>query len=151
MLILFLASDSFAGSEDNNHLKIPFQKNGQIDSLDNYKGKFILVKFWATWCGYCQQQMPVFSLLKQRYSNNENIEFLPISIDFKGSRLVKKYFEQENINNFDILTDQRNTLFKSFSLRGIPALLLISKNGKILKKYNSISQINIDYLDNLVK
>ena len=124
---------------------IPFKNaSGEKLKLSEFEGQVLVVKFWATWCGYCIQQMPVLSLIEKRYSNNENVKFLPISIDYKGKREVENFYQEKNIKNLGVYTDQKNILFRSLDLAGVPSILIISKEGGIVAEYNSIKDLDLN-------
>ncbi len=141
---------SYANADDDIK-DVLFYKDDKIETLALYKDKYVLLKFWATWCPYCKQQMPAYSLLKERYKDSDKIEFIALSIDDEGYNKVKSYFDQNNIKNLDIYHDSNKNLFRSLGIRGVPTILLISPEGSIIKTYNGMKYIDIEYLDGLVE
>lgn len=71
--------------------------NGQTVSLDDYKGKVVLLNFWATWCGPCKIEIPWFIEFEQKYKDR-GFAVLGISMDEEGWEAVKPYIEKSKIN-----------------------------------------------------
>ena len=101
------------------------QKN--VD-LDDFKGKLILLNFWATWCAPCKEEMPSLDNL-QSNSNFNNLKIFPINIGQEDISKSKIFFKELNIVNLNIYSDASITLAKKFSLRGVPTTILFNKEG----------------------
>tara|TARA_B110001452_G_scaffold115724_1_gene95990 strand:- start:142 stop:657 length:516 start_codon:yes stop_codon:yes gene_type:complete len=101
------------------------QKN--VD-LDDFKGKLILINFWATWCAPCKEEMPSLDNL-QSNNNLSNLKIFPINISQEDLSKSKLFFQKLNIQNLDIYMDAPVTLAKKFSLRGVPTTILFNKQG----------------------
>jgi len=106
------------------------QKN--ID-LANYKGKLLLINFWATWCAPCREEMPSLDLL-QSDSRLDNLKIFPINIGNEDQLKSKIFFKELNIKNLDIYFDPKLVLTKKFSLRGVPTTIIFNKEGKELAR-----------------
>ena len=102
------------------------QKNVE---LDDFKGKLILINFWATWCAPCKEEMPSLDNL-QSNNNLNNLKIFPINIGQEDISKSELFFQKLNIKNLDIYIDSRITLAKKFALRGIPTTILFNKQGK---------------------
>ena len=102
------------------------QKN--VD-LDDFKGKLIILNFWATWCAPCKEEMPSLDDL-QSNSNFSNLKIFPINIGQEDISKSKFFFKELNIQNLDIYIDAPITLAKKFALRGVPTTILFNKQGK---------------------
>lgn len=127
-----------------------FYNDDKVETLSLHKGSYVLMAFWATWCPYCKQQLPAFSLLKERYKNNEKIKFIALSTDEEGYGVVERFLRQNKLDNLGVYHDKEKNLFRALGLRGIPTILLFSKDGTIIKAYNGMRQLDIDYLDELL-
>lgn len=126
-----------------------FFNDDKIETIALHKGSYILMKIWATWCPYCKQQLPAFSLLKDRYKDNPDVKFIALSIDEGGFDVVNSFFKTSNLTNLEIYHDSKKNLFRVLGLRGIPTILLLSKEGDIMKMYNGMKYLDIKYLDEL--
>ena len=98
-------------------------------NLDDFKGKLIILNFWATWCAPCMEEMPSLDDL-QSNTRLDNLKIFPINIGQEDISKSKIFFKELNIKNLDIYFDAPITLAKKFSLRGIPTTILFNKEGK---------------------
>ena len=101
--------------------------------LANYKGKLLLINFWATWCAPCREEMPSLDLL-QSDSRLDNLKIFPINIGQEDKLKSKTFFNELKIKNLDIYFDSKLNLTKKFSLRGIPTTIIFNKEGKELAR-----------------
>ncbi len=104
------------------------QKNNKLD-LKDFKGKLILLNFWATWCAPCKEEMPSLDKL-QINKNLDNLKIFPINIGDDSVEKSQKFYENLDIKNLKFFFDNKITLAKKLSLRGIPTSILIDKDGK---------------------
>jgi thiol-disulfide isomerase/thioredoxin len=98
-------------------------------NLDDFKGKLILLNFWATWCAPCREEMPSLDNL-QSNSNLSNLKIFPINIGKEDKFKSEFFFRELKIKNLDIYVDAPITLAKKFALRGVPTTILFNKQGK---------------------
>ena len=104
------------------------QDNKQIN-LDRYRGKLVLLNFWAVWCAPCKEEMPSLDKLKVNKKLN-NIEIFPINIGNDSIEKSKEFFKDLNIKNLKLYFDPKINLAKELSLRGVPTSVLVNKNGE---------------------
>ena len=104
------------------------QKDQKIN-IDEYKGKLLLLNFWATWCEPCKEEMPSLDSL-QKNTELKNLKIFVINIGNENLDKANKFFIDLNIKNFEPYFDPPTTLAKTFSLRGIPTSILINKEGQ---------------------
>ena len=104
------------------------QKDQRI-SIDEYKGKLLLLNFWATWCEPCKEELPSLDKL-QANSELDKLKIFAINIGKENLDKVNKFFIDLNIKNVEPYFDPPTTLAKMFSLRGVPTSILINKEGK---------------------
>ena len=97
--------------------------------LSDYEGKLVIINFWATWCAPCKEEMPSLDVLKDN-PNFNNLEIFPINVGKDDLNKSYEFFKGLNIENLDIYFDNKTTLAKDFSLRGVPTTLLFNKEGK---------------------
>ena len=98
-------------------------------NLDDFKGKLIILNFWATWCAPCKEEMPSLDGLQSNTKLN-NLKIFPINIDQESVSKSELFFKELNIQNLEIYFDAPITLAKKFSLRGVPTTILFNKEGK---------------------
>ena len=104
-------------------------KNDQKININEYKGNFLILNFWAVWCEPCKEEMPSLDKL-QANPELDKIKIFPINIGKESLDKVNKFFIDLNIKNFEPYFDPPTTLAKKFSLRGVPTTILINKEGQ---------------------
>ena len=110
--------------------EVVFKDSNDYDvNLDDFKGKLLILNFWATWRAPCKEEMPSLDLL-QSNSSLDNLKIFPINIGQEESNKSKIFFRELDIKYLDIYFDPTVTLAKKFSLRGIPTTILFNKEGK---------------------
>ena len=97
--------------------------------LNDYKGKLLILNFWATWCAPCKEEMPSLDRLQENI-DLYNLKIFPINIGQENSTKSESFFEDLNIKNLNIYFDSPVTLAKKFSLRGVPTTIFFNKKGK---------------------
>ena len=104
-------------------------KNQKNVNLDDFKGKLVILNFWATWCAPCKEEMPSLDDLQSNTKLN-NLKIFPINIGQEDMPKSISFFKELNIKNLDIYIDAPVTLAKKLSLRGVPTTILFNKEGK---------------------
>jgi thiol-disulfide isomerase/thioredoxin len=109
---------------------VVFKNINQKDvDLTDYKGKLLILNFWATWCAPCREEMPSLDNL-QANIGSKNLKIFPINISQEKLSKVEYFYKEINIKNLDIYFDSKITLAKKFSLRGVPTTILFDKEGR---------------------
>ena len=104
-------------------------KNQKNVDLANYRGKLIVLNFWATWCVPCREEMPSLDNLQSNKRVN-NLIIFPINIGQEDLSKSEIFFKQLNIQNLNIYFDSTITLAKKFKLRGVPTSIFFNKEGE---------------------
>src|SRR5918996_3295774 len=120
----------------NFNFKIKDLDGKQVD-LASFKGKVILLNFWATWCGPCKAEIPGFVELQAKY--RDQLTVIGYSVDDDAPKA--RAFAQEHKMNYPILLGEgREDVQDAFGpIWGIPASFLISKDGRVCKKHLGIA------------
>ena len=117
-------------SEAKKLKNIEFKNNfNEIIKLNDYRGKLVILNFWATWCVPCREEMPHLDTL-QSIDKLENLKIFPINVGKEKIEKLEKFFLELKIKNLDIYFDDSVKLANLFSLRGIPTSVIINKNGE---------------------
>lgn len=102
---------------------------GRTVRLSDYKGKVVLLDFWATWCGPCKVEIPWF-LEFQRKHKDRGFEVLGISMDDEGWEEVKPFITRMKIN-YRVVMGNDETSQKYGGIDALPTTFLIDRNGRI--------------------
>ncbi|MEC4673776.1 MAG: TlpA disulfide reductase family protein [Nitrospirota bacterium] len=106
--------------------------NGKSKSLSEYKGKVILLNFWATWCGPCRVEMPSMETV-YRELKGEGFEILAISSDPQGVVVTRPYSKSNDLT-FPILHDADYDVSGVYGVRTLPMSFLIDRHGTLRHK-----------------
>ncbi len=107
---------------------------GGTSSLDDFKGKYVFIDVWATWCGPCIYEMPFLDKLEDGYKG-KNIEFVTLSIDTKANRgKWRDYVKEKNLDGVQLLADDafNSAFIKAYNITGIPRFLIIDPKGNVV-------------------
>ena len=108
---------------------------GNTHTLDQYKGKTILLNFWGTWCGPCRSEMPDLQAIYEDYGNNEkDLVVLGVAapnLGQEGSAEDITAFLEENGYTYPTLMNEDASLFYSYGISSFPTTFMIDKNGNV--------------------
>lgn len=107
-------------------------ENGNSVSLSDYKGKYVLVDFWASWCAPCRASFPLVKELYTRYAGDD-FDILGLSLD-RSDEAWRKALEQEDCPWTQVV-DLEGVVANEYAVSSIPMMLLIAPDGTILGKY----------------
>jgi thiol-disulfide isomerase/thioredoxin len=111
--------------------------NGVDVKLDSFKGKVILINFWATWCGPCKAEIPSLVELQEEYA--DDLVVLGFSVDDPAEK-IKPYAEEYKVNYPLLVGNGREDVQNAFGpLLGIPVTVIIGRDGIIAKKHTGIA------------
>lgn len=100
---------------------------GENINITNFKGKVLLINFWATWCQPCVKELPQLSNLIE-IIGTENINIVAISIDTSSSiDKLAKFLQKLHIDNLDIYQDKDLTAYEAVQSIGIPTTIIVDK------------------------
>jgi len=102
-------------------------------ALSAFRGKFVLVNFWATWCPSCIKEMPTFERLATRLER-QGLVVVAISQDAGGPTQVRPFLERLKLSRIKILYDNEKRASRDYALRGLPTTFLISPEGMLLAR-----------------
>jgi thiol-disulfide isomerase/thioredoxin len=110
---------------------------GKDVSLASFKGKVVLLNFWATWCGPCKAEIPGFVRLQEKY--RDQLVIVGYSVDDTADK-AKAYAAQYKMNYPILLGEGREDVQDAYGpIWGIPASFIISKDGMVCRKHMGIA------------
>lgn len=129
-VLLFLSISVFAedkGLYDINLIDV----DSKPVSLSEYKGKIVLLNFWATWCPPCVKEMPSMQRLKNHFADKP-FEIVAINIGESSTAVSSFLFELDTELTFPILLDEEGMSYQAFGIRGLPMTLLLDEEGGLI-------------------
>ncbi|MBI1976701.1 MAG: TlpA family protein disulfide reductase [Candidatus Omnitrophica bacterium] len=125
-----LLSPKDLGPVPNFSLPTP---EGTLFSSSELQGKVALIDFWATWCPPCQEEVPGFVDLYNRYQD-KGLVIVGISVDEGGVEQVKEFMKEYSVNYPIVMADDE--VIRAFGgIRGLPTTFLVDAQGRIVKRY----------------
>lgn len=119
--------------------------------LSDHFGKPIVINFWATWCGYCVNEMP---LIEEKIAGEKDIDLIMLDVTdgMRETTMQAKKFIQEGSYTFDVYFDYKQEAVGTYSVTSFPTTIGISKEGNIVyKKIGALSDTDIDELLSAVR
>jgi len=116
--------------------------DGKDVRLEQFRGKVVLVNFWATWCGPCRIEMPWFIEFQEKYAD-KGFTVLGVAMDVEGKEVVEPWLQQERFDvegqqralNYPILIGNDSIGQRFGGLIGLPTSLVISRDGHITMRF----------------
>jgi thiol-disulfide isomerase/thioredoxin len=114
------------------------EPGGATVDLADFKGKLVLVNFWATWCEPCLREMPSIERLQSRLG--DRIAVLAVSEDRGGSKAVDPFVEKLGLKSVKIYVDPKSAVGRLFEVRGLPTSFLIDRDGKVVGRVEGAAE-----------
>nr|WP_314657346.1 TlpA disulfide reductase family protein [uncultured Fusobacterium sp.] len=146
VLILIFVIMSFsvfaAKSNKKDDVKLPnivlYDQYGKKHNIEEYKGKVVVINFWATWCGYCVEEMPAFEKVYKEFgSNKKDVIILGVAgpktkqnlnnVDVEKDKII--LFLNKNKITYPTLMDETGKSFDDYKVRALPMTYVINKDG----------------------
>lgn len=105
---------------------------GKVMSLSQFRGKVVLLNFWATWCGPCRVEMPAMEQLYQTFPRGE-FEILAVSTDAQGATVTRPFQQQMGLT-FPILHDSEYRTGLAYGARTLPITFMLDRQGIVRQK-----------------
>lgn len=118
---------------------LPVIHNGEVGSrleLGGLRGSPVLIDFWATWCGPCNMQTPILDRLSRRYQG-KGLKVVGVNVIDDDHALAKRYAESKGLS-YPIVVDDKGLTQREYGVRGLPSLILIDRDGKILHQTSGL-------------
>ena len=102
---------------------------GGSKSLEDWRGKVVLLNLWATWCVPCREEMPALDKLQAALGGNQ-FDVVAINIDKGGPDKARDFLKEIGVNKLALYTDPSGKLFSTIKAVGMPTTLLIDREGR---------------------
>lgn len=143
LVFIVMSFSAFAAkSNKKEDVKMPnivlYDQYGKKHSLEEYKGKVVVINFWATWCGYCVQELPEFEKVYKEFgSNKKDVVILgvagpktkenPNNVDVEKDKIIS-FLKKKNVT-YPTLMDETGKSFDDYGIKYFPTTYVINKNG----------------------
>lgn len=143
LVFIVMSFSAFAAkSNKKEDVKMPnivlYDQYGKKHSLEEYKGKVVVINFWATWCGYCVQELPEFEKVYKEFgSNKKDVIILgvagpktkenPNNVDVEKDKIIS-FLKKKNVT-YPTLMDETGKSFDDYGIKYFPTTYVINKNG----------------------
>lgn len=124
-----------------------YSLNGEKVSLKDYRGKVVILHFWATWCDPCKEEMPTIEKMHREFKNSDLV-ILTVSIDKRGIDTVRSYVKEFT---FPVLVSLNGKLNDAYLTWGIPVSYIVDRNGRLIGRTIGPRNWNSDDMKNLIK
>jgi len=105
-----------------------FDAKGAPRTIADYRGKGVVLNFWATWCGPCVREMPSLDRLAAKIAA-DGILVLTLSEDRKGAKVIEPFYDKLGIVDLPVLIDKRGLMSREMSVRALPTTVLVDPEG----------------------
>jgi thiol-disulfide isomerase/thioredoxin len=102
---------------------------GQKKSLNDFKGKTILLNLWATWCAPCREEMPSLDRLEKELGS-EKFEVIALALDRGGANAARKFLDGIKVENLKLYVDPSTRSGSALRVIGMPTTILIDREGR---------------------
>ena len=131
-----------AKTNQKDDVKVPnivlYDQYGKKHNIEEYKGKVVVINFWATWCRYCVQEMPDFEKVYKEFGSNQKDVIIlgvagpkskenPNNIDVQKDE-ISQFLKKKNIT-YPTLMDESGKSFEKYGIRAFPTTFVINKKG----------------------
>jgi thiol-disulfide isomerase/thioredoxin len=124
------AAFNFAPSEPKPVPELSFQDaQGNLVSLEDFRGQLVVLNLWATWCAPCRREMPSLDRLQARYGD-ERLQVVALSIDRGELAQIEAFYDEVGIQHLKIYRDPKATVSRALGAFGLPTTVVIDQQGR---------------------
>jgi thiol-disulfide isomerase/thioredoxin len=121
---------NFAPTEPKPAPELSFlDGQGNARSLEDFRGKVVVLNLWATWCAPCRHEMPSLDRL-QAALGDEGLQVLPLSLDRGEVSQIEAFYAEVGLPNLDIYHDPKAAAGRAFAAYGLPTTIVIDREGR---------------------
>jgi peroxiredoxin len=119
---------------------------GATIRLSDYRGKTVIVDFWATWCPPCVFQVPELNKLRAAHRAQDDLEVIGVAVDVEGAEVVAPWVAEQGVEYTIVLGDEE--LAQAFGALGFPTLVVVTPDGRLDSMH--VGLVEYETLESLV-
>ena len=105
------------------------EDDGGTGTLENYRGKYVLMNFWATWCVPCRKEMPQIAELQDEFGGNR-FQVLTLATGRNTPAGIRRFFEENEIENLPRHQDPKSSAAREFGVIALPVTIILNPEGQ---------------------
>ncbi len=107
---------------------------GHRRTLADFRGRYVLLNVWATWCVPCREEMPALARLQQKLGG-PRFEVVALSVDGGGAEAVKRFFAEHRVDSLAVYTDRSLQVNSALRVVGVPTTVLVDREGREIARH----------------
>ena len=126
------------------------EDDGGTTTLEAYRGKYILLNFWATWCAPCRKEMPQINTLQKEFGGDA-FEVLTVASGRNSPMGIKKFFAEAGIDSLPRHQDPKQALSAQMGIFGLPITVIIDPEGREIARLRGDAEWDSDSAKAIIK
>ena len=123
--------------------RLGVDRRGDAVDLARYRGKVVVLSFWASWCSPCRRELPALEAIQKTYARYDVLQVVAVNIDEDKNdyRVMLK-----QMKDFTLLQarDSRGTVQLDYGVRAVPNLWIIDEEGRVVKRHSGYGESSLD-------
>ena len=124
-------------------VEFQLEDDGGVGSLEDYKGKYVLLNFWATWCAPCRKEMPQIAELQEEFGGDK-FEVLTLATGRNTPAGIKKFFDENGIDNLPRHQDPGSDVAREMGVVALPITVILDPDGNEIARLIGDAEWNSD-------
>jgi thiol-disulfide isomerase/thioredoxin len=109
---------------------LPFVDEDEVEGrLSEYRGKYVVLNFWATWCAPCREEMPSLEALQRQFGSDQ-FEVVTLATGRNSPQAIRRFFEEIGVEHLPMYRDINQQIARQMSVMGLPITLVIDPEGR---------------------
>lgn len=108
---------------------------GKEVSLDEFKGKVVVIDFWGTWCGPCKGQLPYSKKIEEHYADRDDLVFVFVALERGGREPWKQYVTTNDLPGVQLYSNNSDRQLFPYKIESVPRYVIVDKEGNIYDAY----------------
>ncbi len=126
------------------------EDGGGTATLEDYRGKYVLVNFWATWCAPCRKEMPQINALQKEFGG-EHFEVLTIATGRNSPEGIVRFFEEAGVDSLPRHQDPKQQLASQMGIFGLPITVILDPEGREIARLRGDAEWDSDSARAIIK